>query len=246
MKPLSINQIFSALTKIIENAQELVEDAELLLENNRYARAFALAHLASEELVKFQFLLPVASELARNHNVNWKEINKGLRDHRVKIGGAILLNFMFEPPQGGVYQASELLQQMSTLKDKNDMKNFSLYASQNGHDYFKPSELIDEQAAVACVSRARELFMRFRMVYSALFALTGMTEEGLRQFIEMPEFQTLLHTLGSKTDLSYFPVLDKQHSISDITAILNDPTFQPLLVQFSMLAEQASQSLNQT
>ncbi len=53
MKPLSINQIFSASSEIMENAQDLIEEAELLLKNNKYARAFALAHLASEELVKF-------------------------------------------------------------------------------------------------------------------------------------------------------------------------------------------------
>ncbi len=34
------------------NAQDLIEEAELLLKNNKNARAFALAHLASEELVK--------------------------------------------------------------------------------------------------------------------------------------------------------------------------------------------------
>ncbi len=60
MEPLSITQIFTASTKIMENAQELVEEAELLLEHDRNARAYALAHLATEELIKVQLLLPVA------------------------------------------------------------------------------------------------------------------------------------------------------------------------------------------
>jgi len=47
---------------------------ELLLSNNKNARAFALAHLASEELVKFNLLLPVALELARDHSIDWKKL----------------------------------------------------------------------------------------------------------------------------------------------------------------------------
>ena len=76
---LSIPQIFSATSKILENAQELIEDAELLLRNNRYPRAFALAHLASEELIKYQLLLSVTLELARDHPVDWMEIHRRLR-----------------------------------------------------------------------------------------------------------------------------------------------------------------------
>src|SRR5207247_7008322 len=126
--------------------------AELLLGNNRYPRAYALAHLASEELIKCQLLLPVAMELARDRRVDWKKIHLGLKEHRAKIRGAIFLNFVLEPPPDGVYQASELSQRMNTVQDINDMKNYSLYASQIGHEYFKPSELIGDQAAIACVS----------------------------------------------------------------------------------------------
>jgi len=103
VKPLSINQILSASSKIMENAQELIEEAELLLNNNKNARAFALAHLASEEFIKFNLLLPVAFELARDHSINWKEIGMRLNNHLVKIRGAIFLEFIRTPPQDGVY-----------------------------------------------------------------------------------------------------------------------------------------------
>ena len=244
MKSLSINQIFSASSKIMENAQELFEEAELLLKNKKNARAFALAHLASEELIKFQLLLPVAFELARDHSVNWKEINFRLKEHQVKIRGAILLDFIRNPPQDGVYQANELAQKMSTSKKRNDMKNYSLYASQVGHDFFKPSELIDDQMAIACVSRTRELLQIFQIGYLAISLLTGMTEEGLRRCIEMPEIQTMLQALGSETDLSNLPVFDKQQAMVEITKVLNSPIFQPLLAQFPSMVEEALQSIN--
>ncbi len=246
VKALSIPQIFSASYKILENARELIEEAELLLRNNHYPRAFALAHLASEELIKCQLLLPVAIELARDHRVDWKKIHLGLKEHRVKIGGAIFLNFILEPPPDGVYQASELSQRMSTLQDTNDMKNYSLYASQIGHEYSKPSERIDDQAAIACVSYARGLLQVIQMFYTGLSALTGMTEEGLRHCIAMPAFQSLLQALGDKTDLSHFPVIDKQQAMVELTAALNEPTLQAMLAQFPSLIEQALQSPNQS
>lgn len=152
---------------------------------------------------------------------------------------------MRKPPQGGVYQASELSQQMSTSENLNAMKNYSLYTSQIGHEFFKPSESIDDQTATACVSRARELLQIYQRVYSAIFELTGMTEEGLRRCIEMPEFQMLLQLLGSNADLSHFPVLDKQQAVVGITAFFNEPTIQSLLAQFPSAIEQDLQSLKQ-
>jgi AbiV family abortive infection protein len=246
VKPLSINQILSASSKIIENAQELIEEAELLLKNNKNARAFALAHLACEELIKFNLLFPIAFELARDHNIDWKGTDTRLNNHLVKIRGAIFLDFIRKLPEGGVYQAEELSQQMSTSKKLNDMKNYSLYASQVGHDYVKPSELIDNQAAMERVSYARKLLQVYSMSYSAIFALTGMTEEGLRRSIEMPEFQALFQLLGSITDLSDLSQVDKQLSITEIITFFNNPTLQPLLAQIFSTMEQDLQLLNQT
>ena len=245
MKPLIINQILSASSKSMENAQELVEEAELLLKNNKYARAFALAHLACEELIKFQALIPVAFELARNHRVDWKKIDKRLRNHILKIRGSILLDYLRQPAQDGAYQASELSQQMDAAEDLNDLKNHSLYASQIGDEFFKPSERINPQLATACVAHAREQLQIFQTMYSALYTLTGMTEEGLRHCIEMPEFQALFQALGNITDLSHLPMVDKQQAIAEMTAMFNNPAFQPLFAQFSAAVEQVLQASNQ-
>lgn len=245
MKPLSITQIFAASTKIMENAQELVEEAALLLEHNRNARAFALAHLASEELVKFNLLLPVALELARDHRIDWKKADRLLRNHEVKIRGAILLDFLREPPQGGVYQASELSQRMSASGTLNDMKNLSLYTSLIDYDFVKPSECIDAQTATACVSYAREQLQIFQMVYAAVSALTEMTEEGLRRCIAMPEFQILFQALGSNADLSHLPTPSKEQAMAEITAAFNHPAFQPMFAQFPSIVERMLQSLHQ-
>ncbi len=135
---------------------------------------------------------------------------------------------------------------MNTSEKLNDMKNQSLYASQVGQDFFKPSELINDQTAMACVSRARELLQIYQMFYSAINELTGMTEVGLRSCVEMPVFQYLFQELGSITDLSNLPLANKQQSMTDMTTFLNNPIFQPFFAQFSSTMEQDLQSLNQT
>ncbi len=55
---------------------------------------------------------------------------------------------------------------------------------------------------MACVSHARELLHIYWLFYMAVSMVTGMTEEGLRHFIEMPLVQNLFEEFGSMTDLS--------------------------------------------
>jgi len=135
---------------------------------------------------------------------------------------------------------------MSASEKLNDMKNQSLYASQVGQDFFKPSELINDQMARACVSHAHELLQIYQMFYSAINELTGMTEEGLRVCVEMPVFQYLFQVLGSMTDLSNLPLANRQQSMTDMATFLNNPIFQPFFAEFSSALKQDLQSLNET
>jgi len=51
-KPLSINTLNELIRLCLINAERFIEDAELLIEDDSYGHAFALAILAEEELVK--------------------------------------------------------------------------------------------------------------------------------------------------------------------------------------------------
>jgi AbiV family abortive infection protein len=52
MNPLTITQLHAIQDAVVENAEELIADAELLQQHGRFARAFSLAVLACEELAK--------------------------------------------------------------------------------------------------------------------------------------------------------------------------------------------------
>ena len=64
----------------LKNATELLAEAEILLEREKYARAYALAFTALEEISKSQLAADVFTGLIKD-----EEFNECFRDHRKKI-----------------------------------------------------------------------------------------------------------------------------------------------------------------
>ncbi len=108
MNPMSINQLLAASGKVLENANELVQEADLLLSNNRFARTFTLAHLACEEIAKFSLFYTLAIEIARGHDINWKTIGQQLHHHQIKIRQSILLDFLRKSVNFGIPRAESV------------------------------------------------------------------------------------------------------------------------------------------
>ena len=75
MNPISINEIEDVRVKILDNARELLEDAELLLSHERFTRAYSLAHLASEEMTKLPMVCGVAISILRGEEVDWSKFD---------------------------------------------------------------------------------------------------------------------------------------------------------------------------
>lgn len=81
---LKVEDIETISKKIYENANELLEDAELLYNHEKYARAHACAQFSIEEFGKLPMLLTVATQVSKGDKVNWKDLNTRLRDHKRK------------------------------------------------------------------------------------------------------------------------------------------------------------------
>ena len=143
---------------------------------------------------------------------------------------------------------NELSEQMKTMAKRNDLKNYSLYTSQIGQEFFKPSEVIDDQTARACVSRAHELLLLYQSFYVSIAMVTGMAEEGFQRFTEMRLFQDVFQELGSLTDLSDLSSITKEQSLAEQVTFFNSPTMQQILAQFPLFVQEllsASQTQNQ-
>jgi len=75
-----------------DNARSLVDDARLLLEAKRYARAFALAELAAEELGKLILVAGTAIRVALDLEVDWRRFWHRFRHHPSKAWNAALID----------------------------------------------------------------------------------------------------------------------------------------------------------
>ncbi|HDR4448753.1 TPA: AbiV family abortive infection protein [Bacillus cereus] len=82
---LKVEEIEKIFLKIYENACELVDEAELFYNHQKYARAYLCAHIAFEEFGKLPMLNTVALNVYNGIKTDWKQLNKRIRDHERKI-----------------------------------------------------------------------------------------------------------------------------------------------------------------
>jgi AbiV family abortive infection protein len=68
-----------------ENTASLIDDAEVLFVNQRYARAFSLCVIAIEEASKIPYLLECAEKIIGGQPLDWPEVHKFLNSHQQKL-----------------------------------------------------------------------------------------------------------------------------------------------------------------
>jgi AbiV family abortive infection protein len=184
MKALSIDQIEQARFKILENARELIDEAELLLEKKRFARTYALAHLGCEELAKIPMLVRAATDTAVGSPVDWPKLFKRLCSHSEKIKGILCIDFLVDPETENDADIKRLWEEIKRTPDYNRSKNSALYTSLVGEDFLKPSELILPELATSVVKLARRRLGFFEETEQLM---RGKTEEIARS----PEYREL-------------------------------------------------------
>ncbi|KIO54289.1 AbiV family abortive infection protein [Flavobacterium hibernum] len=140
------NKYFDAIEKALDNAKELIEEAEILVKYNRNARAYTLFQFSIEEVGKaflvFQFVL--------NGNIEdveeTKKFFKDFTSHTVKTKTSEGIDFMFalaiEKSSYSKKLIEEFIFERVDVTVSNNYKNYSLYASFKDEEFYKPSEII--------------------------------------------------------------------------------------------------------
>jgi AbiV family abortive infection protein len=83
--------------RCIENAADLVREAQILADAGRWARAFELAYFAREETAKADLLAATGHMLlADSESVDWGKFSKQWTSHRIKSRQAIFADFLAE------------------------------------------------------------------------------------------------------------------------------------------------------
>ena len=98
---LSLAQLERARRCALQNAEELVSDAELLVQHSRWARGFFLAQIAVEELGKYVMIVSATGNIVMG-TMDWKKFWKRYRSHKEKLQNIHLMEEVFfeeEPPK---------------------------------------------------------------------------------------------------------------------------------------------------
>lgn len=127
----------------LRNAEELLKEAELLLENGHFARAFALGFTAYEEVGKSQI---VADRF--NNIVSQDEFDKAFQSHTLK---AAYVGRHIQLPDGAVVYDRE------ALKANWRLRLAALYVERGADNKPQiPSEAVSRESATDVIERVRE------------------------------------------------------------------------------------------
>ena len=145
-------ELLIAVSKSISNSEDLISDADLLLDNNRLARAHALYLLAIEEAGKAMDVYGSLLLGTFKDSEAQKILKENFKSHIKKAGRARTISILWAVQlfkQNNKSKGEEVLQsillEMGAAKQINDYKNYSLYTSFVDDTYKTPSEIITEK-----------------------------------------------------------------------------------------------------
>jgi AbiV family abortive infection protein len=158
-RPLSVTDIVTAMQACRANARELIEEAELLSEAGRQARAYTLSHTACEELAKFFIFEGAGKRLAQRNQPNWKRFRQRLRGHDSKLAQAsVRLRYIMSlSPED---QDESVLSALQLLALGLGPRNSSMYVDVGPNGRFRKPSDIDWHIGLAALGNLASRLLR--------------------------------------------------------------------------------------
>ena len=135
---LSREQLIVARNKIIDNAKSLYEEASLLYENKKYARAYFLLCIANEELGKSIIVTSAIIDLIAE-TIDWNQFWKDFRNHKQKTRTIEHMENIFVSSDTNFTDPKEIQRLIPVLEE---MKMASLYSDMLHTEFIVPNEFI--------------------------------------------------------------------------------------------------------
>lgn len=95
MQQLSIDQIKKSRVKALQNAGELIHDAEILFKEERWPRVLFLCQISGEEIGKYIMLSSIFVKKISEVEINWKRVWQRLNSHTEKYELATYMEDIF-------------------------------------------------------------------------------------------------------------------------------------------------------
>ena len=156
-------ELLIAVSKSISNSEDLISDADLLLDNDRLARAHALYLLAIEEAGKAMDVYGSLLLGTFKDSEEQKKLKENFKSHLKKAGKARSISILWaiqlfknNNKSKGEDILKSVLLEMGAAKEINDYKNYSLYTSFIDNTYKTPREIITEKMIIVLRSLAKD------------------------------------------------------------------------------------------
>jgi len=174
---IKIDEIKKGIRCCVENANDLIYEAEVLLRNKIIARTHSLSQLAMEEAGKSMMLYDLYNSLQMDKRAefDFKTFRKNFRDHKWKTFKTNLIDFMMFAENEKIDDLEKFskITFVEIQKIKNghydNLKNNSLYVSIENDKFLKPAEIFNEN----------EVTEFFLLAKSKIEFLTNWTESRL-------------------------------------------------------------------
>lgn len=189
MNELSITEIESLRALVLQNSGELVIEAEILFGHRKFARAYTLAHLSSEELAKLPILAWIGVILLKGESINWKKLDERLRSHSAKLKGLLFVDFLGTSVDSTTKEIKVHQETISKVELFNELKNVSLYAGVYQGDLYKPNTAITQSLAEQMLTTAKNRFELFSEIESV-------THGRISELANRRNYMDLLNALG--------------------------------------------------
>lgn len=142
---LNREQMIIARNKIINNAKSLYEEATILYNHDKYARAYYLLCIANEELGKSIIVTSGIVDFLGD-NIDWKTFWKRLRNHKDKTGTIEHIENIFISNDENFCNPKDVQDRIPTFEE---VKMISLYSDMIQNDFYEPCEIIQKEMVQA-------------------------------------------------------------------------------------------------
>jgi AbiV family abortive infection protein len=159
---ISINEIRNGINCCLENSLELISDSELLLINDKYARAYSVSQLAIEEAGKAMMLYELYNTLQADgrKDFDFKKFRKNFRDHRWKTYESKIIDLMMysqnktdNMEEYALNNFKEIQKAKSGYYDK--LKNDGFYVSLENNIFFKPNQIFHKSEVLKFIEESK-------------------------------------------------------------------------------------------
>jgi AbiV family abortive infection protein len=154
---LSVIQLLEGCEQALVTGRALLDEATLLLDHGREARAFVLAQFSAEEASKVLMLYSAAEDVKAGVKVDWKLLNQRFRSHEWKSTGLAVHSHRLSSEEGAGQTVKQMIE--SGFIDESlqlvGMRELALYVNYTReHGFIAPHDMDWRDEALQAIEQA--------------------------------------------------------------------------------------------